>query len=59
MKDEDVVKEMFKVFDKDGNNQLDEGEFMKGVQGYLDKAMKAVNTSEKSKTVQEFDKVIN
>lgn len=57
MKDEDVVKEMFRVFDKDDNKLLDEEEFMKGVKDYLDKAMKAVNTAEKTKIVQEFDKV--
>ena len=58
MKDEDVVKEMFKCFDQDGNEAIDEKEFMKGVQDYLDKAMKAVGSSQKTRALEEFEKVI-
>lgn len=58
MKDEDVIKEMFKFFDQDGNEAIDEKEFMKGVQDYLDKAMKAVDSSQKSRALEEFEKVI-
>ncbi|XP_057764344.1 sodium/calcium exchanger NCL-like [Salvia miltiorrhiza] len=58
MKDEDVIKEMFKVFDQDGNEAIDEKEFIKGVQAYLDKAMKAVGKSGKTRALEEFEKIV-
>ncbi|XP_042025987.1 sodium/calcium exchanger NCL-like [Salvia splendens] len=58
MKDEDVIKEMFKCFDQDGNEAIDDKEFMKGVQDYLDKAMKAVGSSQKTRALEEFEKIV-
>ncbi|KAH6790323.1 hypothetical protein C2S51_005329 [Perilla frutescens var. frutescens] len=58
MKDDEVIKEMFRVFDQDNNDAIDEQEFIRGVKGYLEKAMKAVNTSERTRVIEEFDKIV-
>ncbi|KAH6777718.1 hypothetical protein C2S52_006683 [Perilla frutescens var. hirtella] len=58
MKDDDVIKEMFRAFDLDGDEVIDEQEFINGVKGFLEKAMKSVNTSERTRVVEEFDKIV-
>ncbi|KAL1537815.1 sodium/calcium exchanger NCL-like [Salvia divinorum] len=58
MKHKDVIKEMFKCFDQDGNEEIDEKEFMKGVQNYIDKAMKVVGASQKTRALEEFEKIV-
>lgn len=57
MKDDDVIKEMFRAFDHDKNEAIDEDEFVKGVKRYLEKAMKSVHTTERTRVLEEFDKV--
>lgn len=59
MKDDDVIKEMFKSLDQDNNESIDEDEFVKGVKQYLEKAMKSVHTTtERTRVIEEFDKML-
>lgn len=59
MKEEDVLKELFKDFDEDNNNIIDEPEFVEGVKKWLSKAISDTNTQEPAKIIDEFDKVIS
>ncbi|KAL2494769.1 sodium/calcium exchanger NCL-like [Forsythia ovata] len=55
---EDVVKELFNDFDKDGDEVIDEPKFVNGLKKWLDKAIHVANSSDKVKSIGEYDKVI-
>lgn len=54
---EDIVKELFKNFDKDNNHIIDEPEFVEGVKKWLNKAVRVANTPDTARSIDEFDKV--
>ncbi|XP_073146437.1 sodium/calcium exchanger NCL-like [Henckelia pumila] len=54
----DIVKELFKDFDQDNNDMIDEPEFVAGVTKWLNKAIRVANTSDKTKSIDEFDKIV-
>ncbi|KZV57548.1 hypothetical protein F511_03008 [Dorcoceras hygrometricum] len=54
----DVVKELFKDFDQDNDDMIDEPEFVAGVTKWLNKAIRVANTSDKAKSIDEFDKIV-
>ncbi|KAL2494764.1 sodium/calcium exchanger family protein/calcium-binding EF hand family protein [Forsythia ovata] len=55
---EDVVKEFFNYFDTDGNNTIDEENFVYGLDRWLDKAIKVANCSPKTKSIDEYDRIV-
>lgn len=57
MKEEDVLKALFKDFDEDNNNIIDEPEFVEGVKKWLSKAIFDTNTQEPAKIINEYDNV--
>ncbi|KAL2519109.1 sodium/calcium exchanger family protein/calcium-binding EF hand family protein [Abeliophyllum distichum] len=54
---EDVVKEFFNYFDTDGNNTIDEENFVYGLDRWLRKAILVANCSDKTKSIDEYDKL--
>ncbi|XP_051124985.1 sodium/calcium exchanger NCL1-like [Andrographis paniculata] len=57
-KSEDTIMELFKDFDKDGDQIINEPEFIEGVSKWLNKAISVAKTSDKSKAIDEFDKIV-
>ncbi|KAL3643493.1 hypothetical protein CASFOL_014308 [Castilleja foliolosa] len=57
-KHEDVLKELFKDFDTDNNNIIEEPEFIDGVSKWLNKAVSVANAPDKKTSVDEFDKIV-
>ncbi|KAL2475245.1 sodium/calcium exchanger family protein/calcium-binding EF hand family protein [Abeliophyllum distichum] len=55
---EDVVKEFFNYFDTDGNNTIDEENFVYGLDRWLRKAILVANCSDKTKSIDEYDKIV-
>ncbi|KAK6124222.1 hypothetical protein DH2020_042058 [Rehmannia glutinosa] len=55
---EDVVKQLFKDFDMDKNSTIDEPEFVEGVTKWLNKAVSVANTPDKTRTIDEFDRIV-
>ncbi|PIN23301.1 Ca2+ sensor (EF-Hand superfamily) [Handroanthus impetiginosus] len=55
---EDIVKELFKDFDEDSNDIIDEPEFLAGVNKWLEKAIRVANTSDRTRSIDEFDKIV-
>lgn len=55
----DVVKELFKDFDKDRNNEIDEPEFIEGVTRWLNRAVRVADTTDNTKSIEKFDEVCN
>ncbi|KAI3456189.1 hypothetical protein Pfo_012852 [Paulownia fortunei] len=55
---EDVVKELFRDFDKDKNSIIDEPEFIEGVTKWLNKAIRVANTPDRTRSIDEFDKIV-
>ncbi|CAA3027862.1 sodium calcium exchanger NCL-like [Olea europaea subsp. europaea] len=56
-KSEDVVNKIFFNFDKDGSNMIETEEFVKGLQNWLAKAIRVAKCSDKTKSVDKFDKI--
>ncbi|XP_073038474.1 sodium/calcium exchanger NCL-like [Primulina eburnea] len=54
----DIVKELLKDFDQDNNGIIDEPEFVAGVTKWLNKAVRIANTTDKTKSIDEFDKIV-
>ncbi|XP_075502943.1 sodium/calcium exchanger NCL1-like [Primulina tabacum] len=54
----DIVKELLKDFDQDNNGVIDEPEFVAGVTKWLNKAVRIANTTDKTKSIDEFDKIV-
>ncbi|KAL2475260.1 sodium/calcium exchanger family protein/calcium-binding EF hand family protein [Abeliophyllum distichum] len=54
----DVIKELFKDFDKDGNHTIDEPEFVDGVEKWIDKAIQVADCSDKTSSIDEFDRIV-
>ncbi|XP_075513691.1 sodium/calcium exchanger NCL-like [Primulina tabacum] len=54
----DIEKELFKDFDQDNNSIIDEPEFVAGVTKWLKKAIRVANTSDWTKSIDEFDKIV-
>lgn len=59
LNEDDVLTEVFQEFDRDGNDAIDEPEFILGVTKYLDKAIQAAHASgtDGTKIIEEFDRV--
>ncbi|KAL2494759.1 sodium/calcium exchanger family protein/calcium-binding EF hand family protein [Forsythia ovata] len=55
---EDVVKEFFNYFDTDGKNTIDEENVVYGLERWLYKAIHVANCSDKSKTIDEYDRIV-
>ncbi|PIN25583.1 Ca2+ sensor (EF-Hand superfamily) [Handroanthus impetiginosus] len=55
---EDIVKKLFQDFKKDSNDIIDEPEFLAGVHKWLDKAIRVANTSDRTRIIDEFDKIV-
>ncbi|KAL6546537.1 hypothetical protein OROMI_022258 [Orobanche minor] len=55
---EDIVKELFRDFDKDNNSNIDEPEFVDGVTKWLNKAIRVANTPDRKKSIDEFDSIV-
>ncbi|KAL2475262.1 Calcium-binding EF-hand family protein [Abeliophyllum distichum] len=53
----DVIKELFKDFDKDGIYKIDEPEFVDGVEKWVDKAIHVADCSDKTSSIDEFDRI--
>ncbi|KAL3820378.1 hypothetical protein ACJIZ3_006283 [Penstemon smallii] len=53
-----VVKELFKDFDQDNNNTIDEPEFLEGVTKWLDKAINIANSPDRTKSVDKYDEIV-
>ncbi|KAL2494931.1 sodium/calcium exchanger family protein/calcium-binding EF hand family protein [Forsythia ovata] len=54
----DLIKELFKDFDKDGNHTIDEPEFVDGVEKWVDKAIHVADCSDKTSSIDEFDRIV-
>ncbi|XP_073273858.1 sodium/calcium exchanger NCL-like [Primulina huaijiensis] len=54
----DIVKELLTDFDQDNNGIIDEPEFVAGVTKWLNKAVRIANTTDKTKSIDEFDKIV-
>ncbi|CAI9783714.1 unnamed protein product [Fraxinus pennsylvanica] len=57
-KPEDVVNKIFFNFDKDGSNMIEKEEFVNGLQNWLGKAIRVAKCSDKTKSVDKFDKIV-
>ncbi|CAI9783713.1 unnamed protein product [Fraxinus pennsylvanica] len=57
-KSEDVVNKIFFNFDKDGSNMIEKEEFVNGLQNWLGKAIRVAKCSDKTKSVDKFDKIV-
>ncbi|CAI9783715.1 unnamed protein product [Fraxinus pennsylvanica] len=55
-KSEDVVNTIFYHFDIKRDNKIDEKEFVRGLEKWLDKAIEVAKCLDKTKSVEEFDK---
>ncbi|KAL2494932.1 sodium/calcium exchanger family protein/calcium-binding EF hand family protein [Forsythia ovata] len=55
---EDVVNEMFKDLDKDGNDAIDEPEFVNGIKEMWNKSLPAAKRSDEKGNVDEFHKIV-
>ncbi|KAK4485287.1 hypothetical protein RD792_007920 [Penstemon davidsonii] len=53
-----VVKELFKDFDQDNNNTIDEPEFVEGVTKWLTKAINVANSPDRTKSVDKYDEIV-
>lgn len=56
-KSEEIINELFKDLDTDGNNVLDQPEFIKGMSRWLKKAASVTKADDKTKAVEEFHDV--
>lgn len=54
---DDSVKKVLRDFDKDGNNMIDEHEFVHGMTKWLNEAVKVTNCPDKKRAIDEYDKV--
>ncbi|CAA3017990.1 sodium calcium exchanger NCL-like [Olea europaea subsp. europaea] len=57
-KSEDVVNKIFFNFDKDGSNMIEKEEFVNGLQNWLAKAVRVAKCSDKTKSVDKFDRIV-
>ncbi|PIN24279.1 Calmodulin and related proteins (EF-Hand superfamily) [Handroanthus impetiginosus] len=55
---EGIVKEVFKDFDKDSNNKIEEPEFLEGIKRWLDKAIRVAKTPNRTQSIDVFDKIV-
>ncbi|PIN23300.1 Calmodulin and related proteins (EF-Hand superfamily) [Handroanthus impetiginosus] len=55
---EGIVKEVFKDFDKDSNDKIEEPEFVEGVKRWLDKAIRVAKTPNRTQSIDVFDKIV-
>ncbi|PIN05807.1 Calmodulin and related proteins (EF-Hand superfamily) [Handroanthus impetiginosus] len=55
---EDMVKEVFKDFDKDSNDKIEEPEFVEGIKRWLDKAIRVANTPDKTQSIDVFNEIV-
>ncbi|KAG8369846.1 hypothetical protein BUALT_Bualt14G0056300 [Buddleja alternifolia] len=55
---EDIIKELFKEFDKYNKNIIDEPEFDEGVDKWLNKAVRVANTPDRTGSVDLYDKIV-
>lgn len=54
---ENVVKDLFQDFDKNGDNVINEEEFSEGIQKWVLKAVGASNTLDKTKSIEKYHDV--
>lgn len=54
---DDSVKKVMKDFDRDGNDLIDQHEFVHGMTRWLKEAIRVSKCSDKRKAIDEFDKV--
>lgn len=54
---DDSVKKVMREFDRDGNDMIDQHEFVHGITRWLDEAIRVSKCSDKRKAIDEFDKV--
>ncbi|CAI9760167.1 unnamed protein product [Fraxinus pennsylvanica] len=55
---EGVIEKVMKDLDKDGNNIIDEEEFVDGVTKWLNKAIDVTKCEDAKKSIDEFDKIM-
>ncbi|XP_019175856.1 PREDICTED: uncharacterized protein LOC109171183 [Ipomoea nil] len=51
------VKKVMREFDRDGNDMIDQHEFVHGMTRWLDEAIRVSKCSDKRKAIDEFDKI--
>ncbi|KAG8369839.1 hypothetical protein BUALT_Bualt14G0055400 [Buddleja alternifolia] len=57
-KHEDIINELFKDFDKDNNNIIDESEFVEGVEKLINTATQVANSPNRSKSIDLYDGIL-
>lgn len=57
LKYEDVLHDLFKDFDTDNNDTIDEPEFVAGLKKYVDKAIRVSKAQDKTKAIDEYHDV--
>ncbi|KAG8369842.1 hypothetical protein BUALT_Bualt14G0055700 [Buddleja alternifolia] len=55
---DDIIKELFKDFDKDSNAKIDESEFLEGFEKWVNEAVQVANAPDKTRSVDLYDKIV-